>query len=673
MSQGFSDDFRETLRGAVSILDLVSETVSLKAQRAGHDYVGLCPFHPDRNPSLHVYPERQSYRCWVCEAGGDIFRWVMETERVSFPEAMESLARRVNLEVPKRIRTGSESGSGSEQRRKNLYSVLDWATSLMQRALRSESHGEIARKYVSHRQLNSETVSTFRLGYHPEDWNWFVDQARGRYTPQELLAAGLIGERSSGQGYYDNLVGRLVFPIQDEQKRVVAFGGRVLPGSGIESPAKYWNSVESGIFHKRRTLYAFDQARESVRRSGTAIVVEGYMDCIACHQAGVTNVVATLGTAMTEDHVRVMKRFAERVVLIYDGDDAGQKAAERSIQRFLAQDLDLRILTLPDGLDPADFLEKQNAEAFQRLIAGAHEAWEYKFQSVLKRTGTGTINGRQQALNQMMDFLIASPGMDGSVREDLILKNICQRIQIDERTARKQLQNLRGRALPKRTVRDDAEYHRNKGYRDTAIPSGGQSVGQTKFPDSVEFLNPGDAETESGKLIQTERALDLAEREVLEILLTCPETIDAIMHHIGTDDFENTENRHLLELCIDIRKEEGDLPEFCRLIAAAESDSRLVSLMNAVMDSAEQKGVLRLMSASPQAHDSEEKGMMPLHLQRVLRPLLERREKRRNLLSRQRLAQTEASASELNDDQKDALRQLYDFRLNQMGNRIHLK
>jgi DNA primase len=665
VSQGSGDDFKEIVRANISILDLVSETVALKPQRAGSDYVGLCPFHDDRNPSLHVYPERQSYRCWVCEAGGDIFRWVMEVERVTFPEAVESLARRANLEVPKRSRPGDHSRP--EQKKSDSYAVLDWATSLMQQALSTGTAGENARGYVEKRRLSSETVNAFRLGYHPEDWNWFLDRAQGRYTAKDLLAAGLIGERSSGQGYYDNLVGRLVFPILDEQGRIVAFGGRVLPGGNIESPAKYWNSTESRIFHKRRTLYSFDRARETIRRSGTAIVVEGYMDCIACHQAGVTNVVATLGTAMTEEHVRVLKRFVERVVLIYDGDEAGQRAAERSIRQFLAQDLDLRILTLPDGQDPADFLEKQSTDAFRKLIEESAEAWEYKLHSILKRTGTTTVNGRQQTLTQMLEFLVSSPGMQGTVREDLILKNVCRRIQIEERTARKQLQDLRAKGTSQRTIRNDAGNQQQNGVRRDAKPGRQGSSGQTTSLPATKNTD------EQSYRTLPDRALELAERELLEIILTCPETIDIIMHHIGAGDFENDQHRMLLELCIDIRKEEGDLPEFCRLIVAAESDSRLVSLMNAVLDSAEQKGISRLMREQPQAHQEDQLGDIPLHLQRVLRPLLERREKQRNLFSKQRLAQTEVSSSELNDDQKDALRQLYSFRLNQMGHRINLK
>lgn len=632
---GFGDDFKELVRSSTNLVDLVSETVSLKPIHGGRDFVGLCPFHDDKNPSFHVYPDRQTYRCWVCDQGGDCFRWVMEIEKLPFPEAMESLARRARLEIPKKKR--DEATSDNQLKKTDSLAVVEWAVNLMHSTLRTSAKAESAREYVKKRKLSEDTVRNFRLGYHPEDWNWFLDQARARFKPAQLVAAGLIQERNNGPGYFDNLVGRLVFPIIDERGRPVAFGGRVLPGGNIESDAKYWNSLESAIFHKRRTLYAFDRARETIRRSKTAIIVEGYMDCIACHQAGVTNAVATLGTAMTEDHVRFLRRFAEKVVLVYDSDKAGQDAAERSILRFLAEDLDLRVLSVPSGKDPADYLEDHTSEDFYALTATASEAWEYKLRSILQRISTNTIAGRQQVLNQMMEFLAASQGLAGSIREDMILRNVCGRVQVDERMARQQLRELRGQTQKKGFTRRDAE------------------------------RQPVELKT------RVENALERAEREVLEIILTCPETIDVIRHQIGADDFENARHQRLLDLCIDVWKEDGDLPELGRMIIAAESDSDLLSLINALVDSAEEKGIFRLMNDQPNAHEQAGGASAPSHLERVLRPILERREKRLNLVSKQLLAQTAQSRSKLDDDTIDALRRLHKFRQSQMGNPTEMK
>ena len=632
---GFGDDFKELVRSSTNLVDLVSETVSLKPIHGGRDFLGLCPFHDDKNPSFHVYPDRQTYRCWVCDQGGDCFRWVMEMEKLPFPEAMESLARRARLEVPKKKR--DEATSDNQLKKTDSLAVVEWAVNLMHSTLRTSAKAENAREYVKRRKLSEDTVRNFRLGYHPEDWNWFLEQARSRFTPAQLVAAGLIQERNNGPGYFDNLVGRLVFPIIDERGRPVAFGGRVLPGGNIESDAKYWNSLESAIFHKRQTLYAFDRARETIRRSKTAIIVEGYMDCIACHQAGITNAVATLGTAMTEDHVRFLRRFAEKVVLVYDSDKAGQDAAERSISRFLAEDLDLRILSVPSGKDPADYLEDHTAEEFYALTASASEAWEYKLQSILQRISITTIAGRQQVLNQMMEFLAASQGLAGSIREDMILRNVCGRVQVDERMARQQLKELRGQTQKKGFTRRGAE------------------------------RQPVELKT------RVENAFERAEREVLEIILTCPESIDVIRHQIGADDFENVRHQRLLDLCIDVWKEDGDLPELGRMIIAAESDSDLLSLINAVVDSAEEKGILKLMNDQPNAHEKAGGVSAPSHLERVLRPILERREKRLNLVSKQLLAQPAQSMSTLDDGTIDALRRLHKFRQSQMGNPTEMK
>ena len=629
MSVGFGGDFKEQVRAATNLVDVVSDTVSLTPIRNGVDYVGLCPFHEDKNPSFHVYPDRQTYRCWVCDTGGDCFRWMMEIEKVTFPEALELLARRANIEIPARPR--SEFAQKVEHNKVNQYEIVEWAIKLMEQAYQSAAADDLVKQYVGQRNLSEETIRRFRIGYHPENWNWLLNKARGKFSEKQLQSVGLVTERDNGDGYFDNLVGRLIFPIIDERGRAVAFGGRVLPGSNIESPAKYWNSPESNIFLKRRTLYAFDQARDAIRTSKEAIVVEGYMDCIACHQAGMSNVVATLGTALTEDHVKFLKRFAERTVLLFDGDKAGIAAAEKSIGRFLAEDLDLRILTLSEGEDPADYLEKHTKEDFQALIKSAPEAWEYKLQSVTDRYGFDSVSGRQQIMNQMMDFLAAAKGLQGTFREDLILRNVCQRIQIDETNARKQLFEIRNKpAFPSYIRQDEPE-----------VP------------------------VEVRKVF---RGCDLAERELLEIILSQPDTTEYIRYQIGPGDFDNDQHRQLLELCFDLVAEEGILPEPQNVIAAAESDGRMINLINALLDAAREKGISDLMNELPLDYEDGDGAFVPPHLERVLRPLILRRAKNQIMLSKQRMAQTQTSTSELHSDTMEALRRIEKSRKNEMGN-----
>ena len=639
------EEFKQLVRSSTNLVDLVSETVSLKPLHGGRSYVGLCPFHEDHNPSFNVYPDRQSYRCWVCDEGGDCFSWVMKIEKVSFPEALESLAKRARLEIP---RKSSQAEAAAGPGRGEALEVAEWAANLMHQTLRTSPVAQAARDYVAKRRLTDETVRNFRLGYHPDDRYWLQDKARGRFSTAQLIAAGIIRPRDGGQGHSTmDLADRLVFPVFDEKGRVVAFGGRVLPGRNDQNRGKYWNSWESSIFQKRRTTFAFDKARETIRRQKVAIVVEGYMDCIACHQAGVTSAIATLGTALTEDHVRFLRRFAERVVLVYDSDDAGQRAAERSISQFLAQDLDLRILNVPSGKDPADYLEDHSREEFLKLTESALEAWDYKLQAVVKRSGTDSIASRQQVLTQMLEFLNSAPGLSGTVREDLILRTVCWKVQVDERVARQQLSDLRQAARKRLQLRSPAESPEKNINR--------SAPASTPSPTSTSPIRSGSASA----------AIRKAERDLLEIILTCPETIDLIRHHIGPDDFTDTRHRQLLELCIDLWKEEGELPETARLISAADSDTSLLSLINAVLDSAEEKGIFRLMAAG--RDPSAAADSTPAYLDNVLGPLIEQREQHLRQTSRQLMAQTDKPRNELDEETRNALRKLQQFRQNQMG------
>jgi DNA primase len=640
----FGDDFKEQVRAATNLVELVSETVALKALRGGSDFVGLCPFHDDRNPSFHVYPDRQTYRCWVCDQGGDCFRWVMEIERLTFPEALESLARRARLEPPKRSHEDHRVSAAG--RKADHLEVLEWAASAMHQALLTSRSAELARKYVQERKLTAETVRNFRLGYHPDDWNWFVDQARGRFTAAQMVAAGLLQSQENGSGGYSGLRGRLVFPILDERGRPVAFGGRLIPGSNIQSDAKYWNSPASSTFQKSRTLYALDRARLGFRTTHTAVVVEGYMDCIACHQAGISHVVAPLGTALTEDHVRVLRRFVERVVLVFDSDEAGQRAAEKSIARFLDQDVDLRILNVPSGKDPADFLNEHPAADLVALIETASEAWEYKLRAVVERNGTTSLAGRQQVVTEMLEFLAASRGLSGTVREDLVLKAVCGRLQVDERTARQRLAQLRngpGRA----------------GTASRDNPRSASTAAARRGPVPEPHRGPG--------------GLDSAERELLEIIITCPDRVEFIQRQIGSEDLENPRHRRLLSLCLDLWKEDGELPELKRLCIAAESDSDLLSLINAVADSAAARGIKRLMNPPADEQDEDDDSGVPRHLQRVLQPLLRRREDRRQIVSRQRLVESGSSGKNFDEASREALQRIQAYRQSRVDPRQGFK
>lgn len=437
-------EFREEVRSHNDIVGLISETVALQPRSGGREYVGLCPFHDDNNPSMRVYPDRQSFRCWSCNTGGDCFTFVMEREKVTFPEAMEILARRANLEMPRYV---SHRSPQEESGRAKLFEVLQWAEQEFRQALQSSPVAEPARRYLHERGITQESIEKFRLGFNPGG-QWLLKRARGRFSEKLLEGACLISPSDSG-GYYDFFSQRITFPIHNERGQAVSFSGRILPES--THPAKYKNGRESEVFHKSRLLYALDLARDEIRSQNTAIVVEGYTDCIALHQAGLTNSVVTMGTALTDAQVTTIRRFAERVILVFDGDNAGQEAASRAVERFLAQDVDLRIMTPPDQLDPADFLERRGPDAFREMVDQAPQGWDFRFRAAQAKYGTDSIHAKQRVLEEMLNVLAQLPEMARSVREPLLIANLAQRLSLAEDSVRTWIKELR--TTGKRSVR----------------------------------------------------------------------------------------------------------------------------------------------------------------------------------------------------------------------------
>lgn len=457
-----SDEFKEAVRAQTDIVSLIGEVVALQPQRGGREFVGLCPFHDDHNPSMTVSRERGTYRCWSCNAGGDMFRFLMEREKIGFRDALEILARRANIPIPKHI---SNTTPEQELNKARLLEVLQWAENLFHRTLLSDPCAEKAREYLKSRGFTEDSIRAYRLGYHPNDWNWLSEVANGKYSNELFVQARLMSEKVNEEGrvqQFDNFKDRVLFPIHNERGQPVSFGGRILPGD--PSPSKYWNGNESPVFHKSRLLYAFDKAREAMRESQVAVVTEGYTACIACHWAGINNAVATLGTALTDLQVQAIKRFARKVVLIYDGDDPGQKAAERAVEHFLAQDIDLRILTLPEGMDPADYFHEFGGEALRGLVDKAPEAWEFKFRRATQAFGLATIDARHRVSEVMLSLLAQVPKMAENVREGLLIANLAQRLVIPEQQVRDRLRELRSKGTRRlridnapRQVREDIQ------------------------------------------------------------------------------------------------------------------------------------------------------------------------------------------------------------------------
>lgn len=515
-------EFRETVRSQTDLVGLIGESISLQPRNSGRQYVGLCPFHDDRNPSLNVYPDRQMFRCWSCNTGGDCFTFVMEREKVTFPEALELLARRANIPLPQK---SVKFTSSEEASRARLLEVLQWAENIYHKALLELPVAEPARRYLAERGFTSETIRTYRLGFHPNDWTWLLEQSKTRYSPQLLLEARLVGVKEGR--YYDNFVNRVLFPICNEQGQPVSFGGRILPGSTDD--AKYWNGPSSTVFHKSRLLYAIDKARDAIRKENQVLVVEGYTDCLTLHQHGILNAVATLGTALTDSHVTALKRFARRVILTFDGDEAGQNAARKAVERFLAQDVDLRILTLPEKMDPAEFLAAYNAEEFRQWMQEALEAWEFQFRAAKAQHGLDSIDGRQRVLEEMLQLLAQVPNLSNSLRESLLIANLAQRLFLSEEAVRQRLAAIRTSASRPVSAERDA----------VKVPELSQEIRRIL----------------SRRFSRDERL----EYDLLELVFASPAHLGFVIGTTSGNPLRNPVLREILENCLWEMEENGEL------------------------------------------------------------------------------------------------------------------
>ncbi len=365
------DDIIERVRDRVDMVGTVGRFVTLK--RSGRNYKGLCPFHDEKTPSFHVNPERQSFHCFGCQAGGNAFTFLMEMENLTFPEAIRVLAREYGIEVP-------ESGGGDRGATEHIFEALEAAQEFYIQGL--QKPGNPGAAYLDRRGIDAATIEKFGIGFVPDAWDSVVNLLRGKKISAEIGAkAGLLAERSSG-GHYDRLRGRVTFPIRDVRGRVIAFGGRAI---GDDQQPKYLNTPESPVFRKREAFFGFPAALEPIRRSERAVVVEGYFDQIALHRAGIEGSVATCGTSLTVEHGRGLRRRTQHVVLMFDGDEAGQKAIERSLEVLLPEGLRASAALLPPGDDPDTYLAREGAVALQKLVDEAPSAIDLAIRRAVAR------------------------------------------------------------------------------------------------------------------------------------------------------------------------------------------------------------------------------------------------------------------------------------------------
>lgn len=566
------DDLKERVRDAIDIVEVVSTYISLR--RSGKGLVGLCPWHDDSRPSLQVNAERQTFRCWVCNLGGDVFSFLMKMEKLEFREALEQLADRAGIPLTR------GRGAGSGDAKAEMHRVLGWAADRFRDCLRAAPEARGAREYLLARGLSSETIDRFGLGYAPASWDWLLRQASAAGLGTNLLAAtGMAVERQDRSGHYDRFRDRVMFPIRDPLGRCVAFGGRVLPGAPPDS-AKYINSPETALFSKSSMLYGLDTAREAMGRSRRAVVVEGYTDCLAARQVGIDDVVAVLGTALGERHAKLLRRYVDRIVLVLDGDDAGRRRADEILDVLLAEPIDLRIARLPAGVDPCDFILAEGREAFEALLASAGDPLDYRMDEALARLPSGASDDALLAAVESVLAALAnvSPRSPASpsqrrLREDQVLGRLSRRFGLGRDVLRSRLLDLRGKA-----------------------PS----------------VTPDDQPSDR-PLLPTK--LPAWDREVIEVLVGVPEGAGLIIREIDMSELESGAGRQVLEAAR--RLHAGGRPVGLSGLLMEIPDPGVQSMLVAVDEAAADRGprnaeerihylqdALRRRSAERQAHAS---------------------------------------------------------------------
>lgn len=423
MPPAISEDKIAEIRQATDIVAVIGE--SLPLEKAGQNYLGYCPFHAEKTPSFSVSPGKQFFHCFGCGSGGDVFSFLQKKEGLTFIEAVTLLARRSGLALPAAEVSPAQAQRYSERRL--LYQIHQEALTFYQRALQNGPMARTAQDYLARRQTRASIIKEFDLGYAPEGWDHLARFFDKRQISLDLaVKAGLVAPRNQGKGHYDRFRNRIIFPIFDERARVVAFGGRLLQDDH-KSP-KYLNSPETPIFNKRTVLYGLHRSRGPCQQAGLVYIVEGYFDLLALHQHGICNSVATLGTALSSDHLKRLKIHANRAVLVFDADPAGIKAAERSLRLFSEMAMAVRILCLPEGYDPDSYVFKYGAQAFKNLADQALAPLNFMLENAISRHGADT-EGRLRVLAQMLDSLTA---ISDPLARAMYVREVAERLELSE-------------------------------------------------------------------------------------------------------------------------------------------------------------------------------------------------------------------------------------------------
>jgi DNA primase len=497
----------EEIRSAANIVDIISEFVNLR--KRGNNFLGLCPFHNEKTPSFTVSEDKQIFHCFGCHNGGNVFKFLMDFEKISFVEAVKNLAEKLGIEIEYEDRQAPEKQSEQEL----LFDINDIAAKYFSNILMNDPGGEIGRKYFHQRKIKPQTMRAFNLGYSPVKRDAFIEYAKNRIDLDKALQLGLIGKGKEGN-LFDKFSGRIIFPIDSPNGRVVGFGGRILDKS--EYAAKYLNSPESIIYSKGKILYGLSHAKDEIRRLNKVIMVEGYMDLISLFQNGVKNVVAVSGTALTEDQVMLLSRYTKNIVLLFDSDLAGVKASMRSIEILLRRDFEIKIASLPKGEDPDSYINSAGKDKFDDLVKQAISFHEY--QTALYES-EGYFNDSARSAEAIRILVKSLSYISDDLKRNIYIKHLSKKFGLRENLLESELDKiLHKEGRPESAY--DSKKQSNKVFPDKEI----------KITQEVQFL----------------------ERDTLLLLLSGnADIIKYVFHFINPEEFVIELNRKIAELIYD--------------------------------------------------------------------------------------------------------------------------
>jgi len=526
---------------ANDIIDVVGEHISLA--KKGKEMVGLCPFHEDHRPSLYVNGAKQIFKCFACSAGGDVFKFLQMRENLSFPQAIERLAERVGIKLPAKAAREKTTDKTADVDPNELARVNEWAAKYFQKNLADKQKGKYTRDYIAERKITTQSVKKWRLGLAVANDD-LLKAAKVKKIPTKLLEqAGLIvgqmGTSAFGDKSFaslkDKFVNRLMFPITDVTGRIIGFGGRALD----DRSAKYINSPATALFDKSNSLYGLQQARHQIVSTGLAVVVEGYTDCIMAHQCGCENVVASLGTSFTSGHGRILRRYAKKVVLIFDSDAAGIEAANRALEVCVSQRIDIKLASVPQGKDPCDFLLTAGKEPFEKLVEDAVDVFRFKWDRLIEAFGSdSTLVDNKAAIEEFLQTVAAAvfSGKLPAIDRGLIVNRLSKIIGADARAINAELA---------KRIKTAARLAR--------------------YPDTIVTKNQKVQSIDLGSGFFAE-----AQREILEILLNKPKLFEIVKPKITAEVFEVSILKQVATILFETLSRNPDV-RLADILAAAES------------------------------------------------------------------------------------------------------